>query len=502
VTPRPRALLVGLAALTALAACGIDDRAPQLPGSTLEATIAEDGATGFSRGPAEDLLDRTELARRGEATEEVARFGQLSDPHVRDEESPARVPFLARLGPPLTSTFRPHEALSTQVLSAAVRSLNAERPSAVLVTGDLIDSAQRNELDQFLAVLEGGEVEPRSGAFGYRGVQNASNPDGFFYRPGVDAPQLPGLLTRAQRRFFAPGLRAPWFPALGNHDLHVQGELPPSEETDAVATGAEALLTFDPALEELLDDLPTGGSPTPNLRDVPRETIEELLAEGVPGETTPVAPDPRRRHLRAPELLRDLRAAAGLPAGGERLDYAIDLSASLRAIVLDTVDRSGGAGGTLEDGQVGFLRRELARAGGRSVVVVSPHGLDRVRGGSRGLSVLDRDPRVIAELAGDTHRHEIRPVPTSAGGFWRIRTGSLADWPQQSRMLRLVTGPGGQRALETWVVDHAGGLDTNDLAGAARVLANLDAQGGRPQGFAGRHGDRNARLWLPPAAGG
>ena len=42
------------------------------------------------------------------------------------------------------------------------------------------------------------------------------------------------------------------------------------------------------------------------------------------------------------------------------------------------------------------------------------------------------------------------------------------------------------------MVDHDGA----GLAGAARELAFLDAQGGRPQGFAGGPEDRNARLYV------
>jgi len=53
--------------------------------------------------------------------------------------------------------------------------------------------------------------------------------------------------------------------------------------------------------------------------------------------------------------------------------------------------------------------------------------------------------------------------------------------------------PNSGLALDTWMVDH----DGRGVAGPARELAYLDAQGGRPQGFAGRRADRNARLYLP-----
>ena len=44
------------------------------------------------------------------------------------------------------------------------------------------------------------------------------------------------------------------------------------------------------------------------------------------------------------------------------------------------------------------------------------------------------------------------------------------------------------------MVDH----DGKGLAGISRELAYLDAQGGRPQHFAGTRADRNARLYVSP----
>jgi hypothetical protein len=74
-----------------------------------------------------------------------------------------------------------------------------------------------------------------------------------------------------------------------------------------------------------------------------------------------------------------------------------------------------------------------------------------------------------------------------------VQTAALADYPQQARVLRVRQTSGGGTVLETWMLETA----PDPLADTARELAYLDAQGGRPQGFAGRPGDRNARLYLP-----
>ena len=470
------ALLAG--AGLAVAGCGDDaggtaGGAP-LPGpTTLARTLADpDGDGALDTAPGEPLRDRTDLAPRRRPGRVLATWAQITDSHVRDEESPSRVPFLDRYGDPFETTFRPQEALSAQVLAAAVRAVNAQHPQAVLVTGDVTDNAQLDELRLAARVLDGGRADPDSGGPGYRGVQQADDPDPFYYRPDVDPPRHRGLLAAAQRPFASPGLTAPWYGVTGNHDVLLQGELPPSARTDAIATGRRLVTSLDPRAR-----LPRAATTS--------EAVDALLGAAEGGRAITVPADPARRAATAGELARVL--ARGRPTrSGERLDYEVD-AGDVRFVLLDLVNRAGGQAADVAPGQLDWLRARLAaaRAADRPVVLVTHQPPpDDV------LAVLDAGPAtVVAAIHGDRHRNRITPH----GRFWIVGTSSLADWPMQSRLFRLRATAGGALVLETWMVDQ----DGRGLAGTARELAFLDAQGGRPRGLAGARRDRNARLFLP-----
>jgi hypothetical protein len=476
-----------------LGGCG-GGRSAAGSGSTLTSTW-EGEAGELEVEPGAPLLARTELAPAAPLEGTLATIAHLTDAHVLDSESPARVPFLARLGPPFTSTFRPHEALTARVLDGAIQAVEALGPDAVIQGGDLIDNAQANELAWGLGLLAGGRVEPNSGAPGYRGVQIAGDPDPFYYRPDIDAPRHPGMLTEATGAFRAAGLSAPWYPVLGDHDLLVQGVLRPTGLTDRLARGGRAVwdLPRDLRVPEAASQLSAAapdGLPDPDLL----YPLIRQLAEA-PGVKVPA--DGGRRELGAAEVLGKLRRAASLPAGGPLLDYSFDVGPRLRVIVLDLVRRGGGSDGVVHAGQAGWLARELTRAGERWVIVVSHQPLASSPGGAGILTLLDRYPRVVAVLSGHTHRNSIEPRRGAGGGYWLISTASLIDYPQQARALRIRATAGGGVALETWMLDHVPG----GLGDISRELSYLDVAGGRPQGFAGGPHDRNVRLYRGAGSG-
>ncbi|MFZ0043633.1 MAG: hypothetical protein WAK93_20155 [Solirubrobacteraceae bacterium] len=473
-----------------LAGCGAagSSGTPASTGSTLDSTWGDPVGDGQLRvGPGEALVTRLELGPRRPITGTLATLGHVTDAHVLDASSPARVTFLDRLGSPFQSTFRPQEALTAQVLTGSANALRALAPDVVIQGGDLIDNDQANELTHALAALQGGVVSPGSGRQGYYGVQLASDTDPFYYRPDIDAPRHPGLLRAAVQAFRSAGVDRLVHPVLGDHDALVAGELAPTELTRSLAVGNRALwdlplgLTLPPGVHAAAVTSPDG-PPDPGL-------VEPFLRRALEGATVRVPADPTRRELSFAEVISRLQGPTA------RLDYVFDVGPGLRVIVLDLVRRGGGSGGLASADQAGWLAGQLVSAADRWVIVVSHQPLESSVGGAALLTVLDRSPRVIAAINGHTHRNQIRPRSTAAGGYWLISTASLIDYPQQARAIRVHATAGGGLAISTWMLDH---VFPGNLGTIARELSFLDAQGGRPEGFPGRREDRNAILYRAP----
>ncbi len=165
-------------------------------------------------------------------------------------------------------------------------------------------------------------------------------------------PVKPGLLDRARAPFKAAGLDMPWLTAYGNHDGLVQGNFPQSFRLSALATGSAKITS-----------LPAGVSPQDVASGDPN-----ALAGALTGPARTVTADLDRRIIDRQATIDEYFKTTGKPVGhgftkknrgrGHRL-LRVRPAASMRGIVLDTVNPNGEANGSLDSDQFAWLESEL-----------------------------------------------------------------------------------------------------------------------------------------------
>jgi metallophosphoesterase (TIGR03767 family) len=474
---------------------------------------------------------RTDLAH-GDATlkgEAIACIAHFTDLHVTDAQSPARFEFVNREARDprfreLLPMQRPHEMLNTHAIAAMVRTINeieaapltGSPVNLVAMTGDAIDNTQRNELSNFIALLDGGAVQPDSGTAGYDGVQRPDWPGDIFWKPDRDPqadrfqsalgfPRRPGLLDEATQPFQSDGLRFPWLGCYGNHEQVCQGV--------GIVTPALADAMIGPR------------KPIELPRDLDRDHAVNIFVSHperfTAGESLGVSPDPDRRPISRLEFI-----AAHVKAGGhgfstsnldEGVAYHVHDAGRVRLVTLDTVCDAGGADGSIDPPQLHWLERRLeevhssfrSRDGSlvrtpnadRYVVVLSHHGYDTLSNprGERSadplLHLLLRFQNVVLWLNGHIHANRItaRADSHGGGGFWEVTTSSLVDWPCQARLVEIFRTRRGLVAIACTMLDH----DGEGLAGLHRELAGNVPLNGFDSFRPGTPADRNAVLLLP-----
>jgi len=530
-------------------------------GSTLRRGSA--GRGGYARvvraaGEAHQV--RTDLgvnARSGRARRRKAllAFAQITDVHIIDAQSPARVEWFDRYddqyapGDPTTgiagSAYRPQEMLTAHIAEAMVRAINrigvgpvSGRPlSFALQTGDNSDNSQLNEVRWNIDVLDGHRtVRSDSGDLSrYEGVcdDDPTYYDTHYWHPhqppsGKEAdisksvfgfPTVPGVLDDARRPFVAQGLGMPWYTAFGNHDELVQGNFPARTlQLDLLATGTLKVMS------------PPAGITPNDLKNAMTDPMFLVKALTTSPSVRTVTADANRRLLSRAEMVAEHFRTTGTPVGHgfternrrEGTAYYTFVKGGIRFVVLDTVNPNGYADGSLDATQLAWLKAQLTAARDQVTVVSSHHTSGSMTnplvgtGGDLGqdtgprvlgdevVALLLAHPQVVAWVNGHSHTNQIwaHKRADGSGGFWEINTASHVDWPQQSRLIEILDNADGTLSIFTTMVDHAGPASYGGrrdspvrLAGLARELAANDPQE-RTAARSGERGARNVELLL------
>jgi metallophosphoesterase (TIGR03767 family) len=524
-------------------------------GTTLQRTIRGDGDRTLKFGPGLPRVTRTLGWKDTGKGQPLVAFKHLSDVHVLDEESPARVEWLDGCSTPFSAAYRVHEAFSTQIGNAMLKRLARLKKGPVtgarfrfaVSTGDNVDNNQENETEWFIRLLNGQSVDPNSGGGGYRG-----------YTKDQFSGALPAsILEKAQKPFDSIGTKLPWYAVLGNHDGLVQGNAPRNDGFNDIAVGDAKVFADVEAEQDCPDD--------PN----DFEKMQDLLQQAILGSDVQQVPaDPKRRLLTHKQLVDEYLASPGRPAGhglarapndpmhGSKGGYYwFKMSKRVRGISLDTISYDGVANGHIPDPQFKWLGRQLRkwspyrwvegkRVPTRSrtnklIVIFSHHSSATLNNpgtnedgqpyhcfrrtdtpeceDAAGLKqLLHRYPNVVLWVNGHEHNNAIRAFPWAGKdhperGFFEINTASHIDWPQQSRLIEMAWKPhqGKKDTLfvYTTTVDHGAPLRPNaSKQGRVQYLASL----GRVEGYvdaclrngqanceaAGRTKDQNTKLVL------
>ncbi len=438
----------------------------------------------FEYGPGIPCQKRTDLMPAGytgesvRQTAELLRFFTMTDVHITDKESPCQaIVFAPRMGDNAHSCYSPLMLYTTQVFDAAVQTINklddAHAFDLGLALGDLANSTQKNELDWFIKIMDGGTIIPSSGQ------------------------QKPGTLPDYQQPFTAAGLHShiPWYAALGNHDHFWVGSKPMNNKIRNALLGTHIL-----QIGWALADSSQMDSTTYTVGTIDGSTkYGDVIGCGrtdTLGVIPDIAADPERRSLSADEWIAEFRTSNSKPYGhgfvqsnpnnlsGACYSFKPKSDVPIKIIVLDDTqaddDPLAATDGIYGHGELPAARyhwlMDQLQAGQDSneLMIIAAHVPIKVAPSGSPfswipvpgcytdendlVSQLQQFPNLILWVSGHRHLNNVTALPSTdpahpEKGFWEVETKSIREFPEEFRTYDIVRNSDNSISIITTDVD-------------------------------------------------